>query len=306
MINSRQILPQKRLLSPRQLATAIGVSESSLKRWIDDGLLSAARTAGKHRRIPLAEAIRFIRSQRAPLVRPDALGLPDLDAMVNELTSSDELGGRLFDLLDDGRSREARGLILSMYIGGMTVAEIADGPLRQAITRIGELWNHAQAGIFIEHRATDICLQAVNRVRMLIEPPADGPAAVGGAPSGDPYLLPSMLAACVLEEHGYIASNLGPNTPAETLVHAAHHSNARLCWLSVSTPRDPLELSSFIDTLANRLRDVGATLVVGGHALDLATPPDSGNVRIGDSMVALAAAAVELNKPLKKRELSCE
>jgi excisionase family DNA binding protein len=95
MINSRQILPQKRLLSPRQLATAIGVSESSLKRWIDDGLLSAARTAGKHRRIPLAEAIRFIRSQRAPLVRPDALGLPDLDAMVNELTSSDELGGRL-------------------------------------------------------------------------------------------------------------------------------------------------------------------------------------------------------------------
>ncbi|HEX9106572.1 MAG TPA: MerR family DNA-binding transcriptional regulator, partial [Longimicrobiales bacterium] len=48
-------------LSPRELAEAVGVSESSLKRWADRGVLAVERTAGGHRRIPLGEAVRFIR-----------------------------------------------------------------------------------------------------------------------------------------------------------------------------------------------------------------------------------------------------
>jgi excisionase family DNA binding protein len=48
-------------LSPRELAAAVGVSESSLKRWADEGRVKVARTAGGHRRIELAEAVRFIR-----------------------------------------------------------------------------------------------------------------------------------------------------------------------------------------------------------------------------------------------------
>ena len=51
----------KSVLSPKELAAAIGVSESTLKRWADDGLIVFSRTAGGHRRIRLAEAIRFIR-----------------------------------------------------------------------------------------------------------------------------------------------------------------------------------------------------------------------------------------------------
>jgi MerR family transcriptional regulator, light-induced transcriptional regulator len=48
-------------LSPKALAAAIGVSESSLKRWADEGRLAAERTAGGHRRIAVAEAVRFVR-----------------------------------------------------------------------------------------------------------------------------------------------------------------------------------------------------------------------------------------------------
>ena len=51
----------KPLLSPRELAQAIGVSESSLKRWADAGQIRVARTAGGHRRISIADAVRFIR-----------------------------------------------------------------------------------------------------------------------------------------------------------------------------------------------------------------------------------------------------
>ncbi len=48
----------KQLLTPKQVARAIQVSESSIKRWCDRGTIPAEYTAGGHRRIPLAELVR--------------------------------------------------------------------------------------------------------------------------------------------------------------------------------------------------------------------------------------------------------
>ena len=64
----------KPLLSPKDLAQAIGVSESSIKRWVDNGEIQATKTAGGHRRIPISEAVRFLRETRSGLVNPEAIG----------------------------------------------------------------------------------------------------------------------------------------------------------------------------------------------------------------------------------------
>src|SRR5690242_3719305 len=69
----RGILAHMRHLSPRDLADALGVSESSLKRWVDAGKLAAFRTEGGHRRIAVSEALRFIRETGAPVARPELL-----------------------------------------------------------------------------------------------------------------------------------------------------------------------------------------------------------------------------------------
>src|SRR5688500_324070 len=68
------------LLTPKELADAIGASESSLRRWVDRGRLPVSRTAGGHRRIPLATAIRFIRETGATVVRPELLGFDEVPA----------------------------------------------------------------------------------------------------------------------------------------------------------------------------------------------------------------------------------
>jgi len=86
------------LLSPRELATAIGVSESSLRRWADAGRVEMMRTAGGHRRIPVAEALKFVRRERLQVVRPDLLGL------TSELV--DEVGEELVDELGEELGKE--------------------------------------------------------------------------------------------------------------------------------------------------------------------------------------------------------
>ena len=37
--------------SPKEIAKALGVSQASIKRWVDRGLIEAEKTAGGHRRI---------------------------------------------------------------------------------------------------------------------------------------------------------------------------------------------------------------------------------------------------------------
>lgn len=222
------------MFSPKELACALSVSESTIKRWADEGKIQVMRTSGGHRRIAVAEAIRFIRQSGAPLSRPEALGLPARDASTEQWMSgtSDEL---LFDALVRGDGEQARGLVVAAYLTGRTFASLMDGPLRSAMSRIGALWEHDADGVFVEHRATDICMQIVNELRLLVPTPKENaPLAVGGALEGDPYIVPSLMAATVLADVGFRTINLGATTPYTALERAVAAHQPRLLWLSLS------------------------------------------------------------------------
>jgi hypothetical protein len=281
----------KGLLTPRELAEAIGVSESSLKRWADAGLVKVSRTGGGHRRIALAEAIRFIREAKCQLVRPDIIGLPG-DAQVEASPSgSDEES--LFEYLQRGHAAMARSLVMSLYLAGRSVAEICDGPLHGALARIGELWRSGgDDGVFVEHRATDICVHALAQLRLAIDVATDAPAALGGAPPGDPYFLPSMIAALVLASEGMAPVNLGPDTPLAALRAGVARHHPRLVWLAVTAEVDAARARE-VATLADEVAGSGALLVFGGQqrgAFAGAVRPDA-HVAYAASMAELATLA---------------
>ncbi len=281
----------KHLLSPREVAAAIGVSESTLKRWTDDGLIRATRTAGGHRRIPINEAIRFVRETQARIVNPTILGLKDLEQVGGELpVGTGEREEQLHQALVEGRAGRLRGLVTSLFVEGVGVAELCDDLLTPCMHRIGELWRHSEEGIFVEHRATDLCVQALNTLQGLIELSDDAPVAVGGGPSKDPYMLGTLMAATCLADAGIRAVNLGPDTPVASIVHAVDASNASLAWLSVSAPATP-GLGEQVSDLADELETRGGCLVVGGRNVnrsDLALRP---NVHVGRNMRELVAFA---------------
>lgn len=291
----------KPVLSPKELALAIGVSESSLKRWADDGLIDVTRTAGGHRRIAIGEAIRFIRNGRFPLVRPEVLGLGDVKRIQPDALRGDAPAEQLFNYLREGRAHETRGLLTSLYVSGESLAAVFDGPLQSSMARLGEIWKHDDAGVFYEHRATDICIQAVQQLRAMLPPNEGGPVAVGGAPSGDPYLLPSLLAATALAAEGFQAVNLGPDTPLESLMTAAAHHKARLVWLSITAKPDGGKLPRALNEMAGRLAARDARLVLGGQNLSESLAPRGENVHVGRSMAELVAFAKGLRAALGSR-----
>ncbi len=277
------------LLSPNDLAMAIGVSESSLKRWVDRGDIRAVRTMGGHRRIPLEEAVRFIRHTRHPVVDPTVLGMaeaaghvgwaegPDWRALVEALKAEDH-----------GR---ARGMLLAAYLSGTPVSRIADELIHPAMEELGGLWKHSSAGIMVEHRATDTCIQTVSQIRSLIHAPDGAPVAVGGGAPGDPYVLGSLAAAVTLAEEGFRTVNLGPDTPLDVLAAAAREYAASLVWLSLSSQGRSRPSGRELLAFARSMAQEGAKVALGGRALPpLPGPPEPG-VFIGKSMSELAAYA---------------
>lgn len=279
----------KPILSPRDLADAIGVSESSIKRWVDDGVIRATRTAGGHRRIPVAEAIRFVRESESVLLQPQVLGLGDVASLGGDYPAYGEEADRLFELLRAGAAEEAKGLLVALYLSGRSVAQLVDGPLRMAMERIGELWVEERRAIAWEHRATDIAIQALNRLRSILPRPATPVVAVGGAPSGDRYIIPSLAVATVLTGEGLEAVNLGPETPLETLRLSAEELDARLVWLSVSVVESADGLSRQIRELQEATARRSVPLVIGGSRLAELDLPRSDLVYAGSSMAELEA-----------------
>jgi excisionase family DNA binding protein len=274
-------------LSPRDLGHAIGVSESTVKRWVDDGRLRVMRTPGGHRRIPVGETIRFIREQGCDIVRPELLGIEP--AAIEARSTAEEIAGPLLSALEAGQEGQAQHLVVGAFLSGAPVAALADLAIRPALCRIGELWRHGDEGIAIEHHAVQMVAGILERLRSLVPLPGpDAPTALGGAPAGDPYLLPSQLAALVLAEQGWRTVNLGPDTPCQAFLSALGRYRPRLAWISVCAPPGP-GLAEDLERIAHQARRTGTRLVVGGRSV-AAAGPYPGWVRV-DGMIGLAAAA---------------
>ncbi len=278
---------QQILLSTSDFAAAIGVSESSVRRMADSGELQIHRTRGGHRRIPATEAIRYVRENNVTIVRPDLLGI---DEAVNQF-ADDDFGANLTAALTDGHARSVIGLMQAMYAHGLSIAEICDGPIHQAMTSIGNFWPDKRA-IFIEHRATILCVLALCQIRLSIpDPDANAPTAMGAAPDGDPFLLPSLMVSLVLHECGFDETNLGPNTPIDVLTDVVGDEKPSIVWLAMTNAIRSRVQDREISRLATVITQYGGTFLIGGRSAG--TFEGEGAVRCG-TMKELSNLAIEV------------
>jgi excisionase family DNA binding protein len=278
-------------VSPKELAQAIGVSESSLKRWADEGVLRAVRTPGGHRRIPVPEAVRFIRDTGSTLIRPDILGFADALPATGE--PIEDLSGEVIGALLTDDALGARQLLLGEFLAGRTVAALCDGPMRESMAYVGELWQHREDGVLIEHRATDIWIGVLQAIRSLLPIPGVAATATGGAPETDPYLLPSLMVDTVLAGVGYKTHNLGPETPITTQRLATARYGARLAWRSYSIDVTADEVLADFNVLLPVLENQDGHFVVGGRGLDGKLKPRP-RLHIVSSMTDLATVGHHL------------
>jgi len=253
------------LVSPKQVARAIGVSESSLKRWCDQGLIETVRTAGGHRKMAIAEVLRYVREQDHNLVSPQILGLPPVSEHAS--TGLTHGGPRLADALLVGDELVARQIVFDLYLAKHSLSVIFDEVIAAAFREIGDRWACHDADVYQERRACDIAQRILFDLGRVQRRPDRKWCATGGTIEGDLYSLPSAMAELVVRNCDFHAISLGTSIPFASLAKAVQATKPKLFWLSVSHIRAELDFVSEFAALSQACTAADTALVVGGRAL---------------------------------------
>jgi molybdopterin-binding protein len=117
-----------KLLKPRDAAKILGVSYSTLKRWIHTKKIATVTTSGGHHRVPERELDRFLHlsAKRAPI--------PERRVNFRRISARNQLVGRIVGLTVHGIMAQ-----VSLSIGGQQITSVitADA-VREMGLKIGQ------------------------------------------------------------------------------------------------------------------------------------------------------------------------
>lgn len=265
--------------SPKQVAQALQVSESSVKRWCDRGVIRTDRTLGGHRRIPLDHLMQFLEATNRRLVDPVAIGLSADRAELSKL-SEDRASGvpsnqdsevaireHFERALLAGDEQQCRKAISAWYTihGGM--ASVGDDLLAPTFRSIGELWQCGRADVYQERRGCELCIRLIHELRRLVpEPLSTAPLAMGGTAEVDHYQVANQLIEIIFREAGWKTVSLGSGVPFASMLSAAQRYNPKVFWLSVSYVEHEEDFLEKFQAFSKQLPK-GVMLVVGGRAM---------------------------------------
>lgn len=289
-------MSMKELFTPKQVARAIGVSDASLKRWCDKGLIASVKTAGGHRRIPINGVVQFLRRSGHPLVRPEVLGLPATIGLGE--TVIERAFQQCVEALSSGDGERFRRIVFNLYLAGHCTADISDRVLALAFRELGRQWQHGALSIYQERRACEIALNVLFELRQALHPIApDAPSAIGCTVEGDPYTLPTKMVELTLREAGWRAESYGIGIPFSSLTSALEQVRPRLLWLSVSSVDSAEDFLASYQALYEQAARLGVAVMVGGRGLSDDNRRQMRYSAFGDSMRNIVDFAMTLYRP---------
>ena len=280
----------QKFYSPKKVAAAIGVSESSLKRWCDAGYVKAFKTAGGHRRVARSEVISFLKRKNIKLKNPKQIGLPDFRNIT--LDGIQDAQRQLMSALKIGDELTSRKIVTALFIEGRNLAEIFDRVISPVFCEIGNLWKCGDLEIYEERVACQICYKALVDIESLIpQVPDDAPVAIGATLEGDQYQLASTGVELCLRNFGWNAQSLGANIPIESLEKAAVARDASLIWISISYVPDESDFRRKLNDFCRRISS-DQRVVLGGSAIGESMAAGIPNARYCENFAQLIMSAI--------------
>jgi len=287
-------------VSTARAAAALGVSVTTVKRWVDDGVIPAHRTVGKHRKLLVSDLLRLAKAGRLPQADLGRLAPTATQGQCN----TSLLSRLMFEACRDGDNGRVRDLIHGAYQDGMPLETLADQVISPVLRQIGHEWAAGRVEVMHEHRATQACVAALFGLKNAApnDPRPGRPVAVGGAPEHDHYLLPTLLAQLTLFDAGWDAIDLGPHTPAAAFRTALDELRPRLVWVSASHVADPEVFLAEYNAFYREADARGVAVAVGGQGLVEGLRERMEYTSFGDGMTHLAAFARTLHpRPARPR-----
>ena len=166
-----------------------------------------------------------------------------------------------------GDSGGAWWLIEGRLGGGLDPPGVLATLLSPALRSIGARWADGELNVADEHRATAVAQRIIGRLGLQFGRQGRSRGTVVlAAPAGDLHTLPVAMVADLLRWRGFEVSELGANTPADALAHAASQVDRLVAVGIVSTiSGHDAEVTQSVEAV--RAKTPSATIVLGGSAI---------------------------------------
>jgi excisionase family DNA binding protein len=259
---------QKTILSTSDVARLFSVTETTVKRWADDGTLKCQKTPGGHRKFEIRNVVEFAEQNHFDPV--GALEIPGDDAMGSKTQVA--VLGRDFPVLAAAYLRKALELEESglfpflsyLYQHCIQLWEIHDLVIRPAMHEIGDRWSRGEVGIDREHRASYETLEALAMLQLQIRiKPSSGHAVICATLGDELHEIGLRCAHYLFESEGWDSRYLGSRIPADAINAGIVIWKPAVVCLS-STCGASGDLNAELGRIVDAARSVGAVVLAGG------------------------------------------
>jgi len=261
---------QKTILSTADVARLFNVTETTVKRWADEGTLKCQKTPGGHRKFAIRNVIEFAEvnnfepvatltmpesDERGPAVQVAILArdFPTLvGAFVQKALSPDPLD--LFRFLS------------YLYEHRIHLWEIYDKVLSPGMAVIGTQWERGEIDISHEHRASYETLDALAKMQtQILVKPATGKSVVCACLGDEAHEIGLRCASNLFESEGWKSHYLGARSPHSSVIAAIRELRPDVVCLSMTLAVDAKVLAQQVGQISEMIHGGHGILVVGGR-----------------------------------------
>jgi excisionase family DNA binding protein len=251
-----------------EVARLCRVSDATVKRWEEAGLLKSERTSGGHRRFRAEEVARFQREQGLGLKQSH--GDESVTKTTNRARDKKNRSDSAFlQSLIDGGEEAATNVFITAHLEGKPLTEIIDRLVCPAMREIGELWHRNEISVAQEHLATRTVISALYKLRNALPvPEMKNGLAVCCAMEGDFHELPTLLAQIAIENEGLEVMNFGAATPLYSLADEVARHSPNLVCISAAVINDLERLSRDYKDFREKIAKLEIPILLGGGVFE--------------------------------------
>lgn len=251
-----------------EVARLCRVSDATVKRWGEAGLLKSERTRGGHRRFRAEEVARFQRDQGLGLKQSH--GDESVRKKTNRTRYKKVHSDSIFlQSLIDGGEEAATNFVVTAHLEGKPLTEIIDRLICPAMQEIGELWHREEISVAQEHLATRTVISAIYKLRSTLPvPEMKNALVVCCAMEGDLHELPALLAQITVENEGVEVVNFGAATPLYCLADEIVRYSPNFVCISAAVINDLERLSRDYKDFREKIAKLGIPILLGGRVFD--------------------------------------
>jgi MerR family transcriptional regulator, light-induced transcriptional regulator len=257
------------MLSTQELSHLMDVTETTIKRWADNGKINCIKTPGGHRKFLMKDVIAFAEQNGYAISGLKTSKFQGKERDSIEFAVYTHNYGMISDIVQgmvlNGEQQLLIELFRYLYRNHIYFPTIVDEIIRPVLVKIGDLWMQGKVSVNQEHIASQAIIETLITLQPeLYQKEPNGRKALCACPEGELHEIGLRSIAFSLRGEGWDVIYLGPNTPLVGIQSLIRETKPDLVCLSITHQSNIASIKE-IQEIGKRVQAYGGKFLVGGY-----------------------------------------